>query len=482
MSINKKLIFNVLNLVVSNVIALMISILSAFITPLVLGHAQYGYYKIFSLYVSYVPLLHMGFIDGLLALNAGKSLRKISFSKFRTYTTFFIFFELILSSIMVFFSLFLANSLYSKEILISLTIYSFIFNMVTYFQFFSRCIMNFSQFSMLTRIQSYINLIYLVIALIIYKLSIIKLGFEYYLFCINLTTFIILIIYIYEYRFIIFGRRNHFKNEIKNILNMFQTGFIITISYQVSLFIFNADNQFISMFFKINKYAEYAFAYSMAALLITFFQAVSSVMLPYMKKSGEDQVLKKHSDNLSIICIITFTIILSYYPIFIIVYNFMPSYVESLKYLNIVFPGVGINCIIQSYLFNNYILQKKIKSFLVISLFNLIFDFFVYYIFYILFDNTFVIAMVSVPLLLLWYTSLEVYMHIKNDTNFIVNLSYIILLTSSFIIFNHLFDNVFVSLLCYLTFFLICSSILYCEQLKNILKIIFKDSEEKNHS
>lgn len=458
-----------MNLVISNVIALMISVLSAFITPLVLGHEQYGYYKIFSLYATYVPLLHIGFIDGILAINAGKSLSSLSLKKFRVYTRFFLLFELILSIFMILSLFFIDTNWYNREILLSLSIYSFVFNMVTYFQFFSKAIMKFDQFAALTRLQSYINLFYLVLAFIIYRFSSLKITFTYYLFFMNFTLLIILIAYIYIYRCIIFGERDKFKDDKSDIVNFFKTGFIIMISYQITMFMINADNQFISMFFKVREYAEYAFAYSMASLLITVFQAASSVMLPYMKRIGEDEVLKKHSENLSIICMIIFFILLSYYPILIIVDNFMPSYVESVQYLNIVFPGVGITCIIQSYLFNNYILQKKIKVFCFISVINLIFDFIVYYLFYILFDNTFVIAMVSIPLLLMWYVTLEWYMRKNSNTKFLSNFIYIVLLTTSFLAFNHVYNNIWLSMISYLTYYIILSYLFFREQILSIL-------------
>lgn len=191
----------------------MISVLSAFITPLVLGHEQYGYYKIFSLYTTYVPLLHIGFIDGILAINAGKSLASLSLKKFRVYTRFFFLFELTLSVFMMLFLFFIDTSWYNKEILLSLSIYSFIFNMVTYFQFFSKAIMKFDQFAALTRLQSYVNLFYLILAFIIYKFSSLKITFSYYLFFMNFTLLIILIAYIYIYRCIIFGERDTFKKR-----------------------------------------------------------------------------------------------------------------------------------------------------------------------------------------------------------------------------------------------------------------------------
>lgn len=71
----------------------------------------------------------------------------------------------------------------------------------------------------------------------------------------------------------------------------------------------NADNQFISMFFKVSEYGKYAFAYSLAALLLTVFNAVSSVMLPYMKKVGKLAVVENHDSNMAFMNAIVFFVI-----------------------------------------------------------------------------------------------------------------------------------------------------------------------------
>ncbi|MCT6848153.1 MAG: hypothetical protein M3Z77_01020, partial [Apilactobacillus kunkeei] len=353
----------------------MISVLSSFITPVILGHDGYGYYKIFSLYMTYVPLLHIGFIDGILIRNAGKKLEDISFKKFRTYTLFLLIFELFLSIVMSIFACLINIPQINREIIIAIAIYSFLLNALTYFQFFSKCIMRFSELASIARLQSFINLFFLLLALYLYKFTAFNVNVTYYMFYMNFAVFILLCYYLIRYKKIILGERRTMASQFKNIRVFFRVGFAIMISYQITMVMVNADNQFISMFFKVSEYDKYAFAYSLAALLLTVFNAVSSVMLPYMKKAGKSAVVSNHDSNMAVMNAIVFFVIASYYPIAWIVNNFIASYSESVQYLSIVFPGVGITCIVQSYIFNDYIMAKKIKDFCYISLANLVFDF-----------------------------------------------------------------------------------------------------------
>lgn len=440
---NKNIIKSVIDLMISNILLLSISVLSSFITPVILGHEGYGYYRIFTLYISYVPLLHLGFIDGVLIRNAGRKYNSMSLKKFRTYSKFIISLELIISLIIVLVSFFINLNFIEREIYIAIAVYSFLFNSVTYFQFFSKCILKFKQLALVTRMQSFINLFFLILAFILFKLYIAKVDVSYYLFYMNVTLLIILIYYLVIYKKIVFGKSKSIIKEKNNILVFFKIGFSLMISYQITLLLINADNQFISVFFNISQYANYAFAYSLGSILVSVFGAMASVMLPYMKKAGKKTVLKRYENNLSIIIFVVFLMLIGYYPILWIVNSFLHEYISSIKYLSIVFPGVAITCVIQSYIFNNFILLNKMKQFSLLSFINLVFDYFVYYMTYLITKNTFAIALISIPLLLIWYFSLEFYFNKLVKTLFYNNFIYICILSISFITINHFVDMVY---------------------------------------
>lgn len=465
---NKGFVKNIINLMISNLISLMISVLSSFITPVILGHDGYGYYKIFSLYTTYVPLLHIGFIDGILIRNAGKRLEDISFKKFRTYTLFLLIFELFLSIVMSIFACLINIPQINREIIIAIAIYSFLLNALTYFQFFSKCIMRFSELASIARLQSFINLFFLLLALYLYKFTAFNVNVTYYMFYMNFAVFILLCYYLIRYKKIILGERKTMVSQFKSIRVFFRVGFAIMISYQITMVMVNADNQFISMFFKVSEYGKYAFAYSLAALLLTVFNAVSSVMLPYMKKAGKSAVVSNHDSNMAVMNAIVFFVIASYYPIAWIVNNFIASYSESVQYLSIVFPGVGITCIVQSYIFNDYIMAKKIKDFCYISLANLVFDFVVYYVGFRLSHSTLKIALLSIPLLMIWYLTLEWFMNAEAGVKFIKNFYYLMIMAFAFIVISHI-SNIWISLIAYVITYSAVTLAFYFKTFKTII-------------
>lgn len=442
MILNRNLIKNIINLMISNFLTLIIGVLSLLVTPIILGHVEYGYYRIFTLYTTYVPLLHLGFIDGILIKYAGLYENDISRKKFRTYTEFILILELLLSVTIILIGFFVYKSGINMELVLFTGIYSFLLNLTTYFQFFSKATIHFSELAAVTRFQSLLNGFFILVALISYKFNFIRAGILYYLIYVNFVLLVILTYYIFRYKSIVFGDRIKFSHLKKMIYHLVKIGFGIMISYQLIMIITNSDNQFVSMFFSVISFSKYSLSYSLSFVLITVFGSISSVLLPYMKRQGRDIVIEKYSDTLSINCMLVFLLVSCYYPLCFIVNNFLPSYRESLTYLLIIFPGVSIACIVQSHIFNNYIIVKRMKQFSLITILNILLDYVVYYFSYVLFKSMFIISVLSVILLIIWYLCLDVYFSKTFNTPFLKNSMYIITMTIFFILIGKFFTEV----------------------------------------
>ena len=50
---------------VANIINMFFSVITSFILPKYLSIESYGYYKVFQLYVNYLGIAHLGYIDGI---------------------------------------------------------------------------------------------------------------------------------------------------------------------------------------------------------------------------------------------------------------------------------------------------------------------------------------------------------------------------------------------------------------------------------
>ena len=204
---NQKTIKNILFIAISNIIKLISSILIGFIIPKILGVTDYGYYKIFILYMTYVGLFHFGFIDGIYLKYGGVDYNELNKIKFRSYFRFLLYMETIIAVIgLVMTIIFIKGD--KQFIFIMLFINLIAINMTTFFQFISQITSRFKEYSSRIIILSITNIL---IILILYFFNLT--NYKIYTQLIVVTNFLLLMWYIYTYKDIVFGPHTKLLEE-----------------------------------------------------------------------------------------------------------------------------------------------------------------------------------------------------------------------------------------------------------------------------
>lgn len=450
---------NTIKVVISNFALLLSSVLGGLILPKILGVEQYGYYKLFMLYNVYGALLHFGFVDGILLYYGGKEYSSIDKVKFRSITRFFIFFELIVSLIVVICSFFITNNIY-RFVFIAVGVYSFILNTFTYFQYFTQAIMNFGFLAKVNILQALTTSTIILVLLVLIKTKWInRVNYNEYIYCFIATYLIVLIIYIFKYHDLLLGNVISLIKIRSLISLLFKIGFPVTISYQISNLILNLDNQYISIFFSNRIFGEYSFAYSLISLTTTVVTAISTVIFPYLNKQIVADALKNYSLNISYILGLIYFLIMIYFPVQIFVKIVLPEYVASLAFFRILLPGVGITSCISLIIFNYFKITNNAMKYLILGITVLLFAIVFNYLAYIVFKNPYAIAMSSIVILFLWYLISNAYLRWKYKIEKDKNTLYMLLMTFSFELIT-LIKNPFISLISYLFIYALITKLL----------------------
>ena len=127
MRANKPFFLNLFRVGLSNIFILSSQVLIGLALPKILSVNNFGLYRKFMLYATYISLLHFGFIDGILIKYGGKDIESINKLEFRTILRFFLFIEFTIGLTIILTSLLFLNGSY-KVIFILLGIYSFLLN------------------------------------------------------------------------------------------------------------------------------------------------------------------------------------------------------------------------------------------------------------------------------------------------------------------------------------------------------------------
>ncbi|MEG0308852.1 MAG: oligosaccharide flippase family protein [Clostridium sp.] len=318
-----------------NVIALLTGIILTFIIPKILPMDEYGYFRIFTFYLGYVGLFHLGFNDGIY-MNYGKyDYDTLPKEKFRTYFKFLWIFQGGLAIIVMAIGMLLIKNPMRQLICVFLAINIFVLNLTCYFEFISQCVREFKVYSR-NMVLSKVLFILLVIPLILldYANAIYLIGFQT---IVNIT---ILVINIIKYRQINFVYKKlliSIKDDIKSNISL---GFFIMIGNFVSIIIIGVDRIFIDKFFTIEDFAMYSFAVSLLSMVYILLNGIRTVVYPYLARSNEKNQGKTYETMKTVVFILLGYCLATYFVFKGIVGSFLPDYIDALSITAIIFPTI----------------------------------------------------------------------------------------------------------------------------------------------
>lgn len=465
--IDKKFGRDVVLVIISNAVKLISSILAVFIVPLIFSQQDYGFYKLFLLYISYVGFFHFGFNDGIYLFYAGKAYKDLDRGIFNTYTKFLFIIQFIISLSIIVISFFFNGD---RRIIISFVgLNLFALNFTTYYQFISQITQRFKEFA--TR-----NIIYTILnSILIGTFYLFKIN-DYRLFLLIIVTinYILLFWYMFTYRDITFKKRFYLFRNIKSITLMFKLGIILMLSNITIMLFSSIPSQFVDSWYPVETYPDvfsnFSFAYTLMGFTGVFLTAIGLVLYPTLRKSDNELLERKYNDLNSIVLAIVFILLVAYFPMNFIVESILPNYVQALKIFFILAPGIAITSAITVVIHNYYKSLEINKEFLIISGINIIFLIGSIYI-----VNRFIskdiifISVATVFTEFIWYLSLDLYLNKTYKNLSIRNVLFIIASSVLFYLIGMSF-NILIGFIVYGIGIILLILVFYSDKVSNFYR------------
>ena len=446
----------------SNIIKLISSILISFFIPNILGLTNYGYYRVFILYLAYGGLFHFGLIDGIYLTFGGIDYDNLDRKKFRTYFSFLLKLESIISLIGIIFTYFFISG--EKKLIFILLFVSIIAtNLTNFYQFISQITGRFKEYSIIIITLSFLNIV--LVALMFFSKTN---DYRVYILMLVLLNYLILFAYLYIYRDITFGIREKIMVNMTNIINFFIIGIPLLLANLASTVILTVDKQIVEIFFDIKIFGIYSFAYSMLALITVVVSAVGVVLYPTLKKTNLSNIGINYS-RLNII-VISFVLVglFGYFPLLWIIPKYLPEYIGSLVIFRIALPGLILSSSISSVKLNFFKITNTTIFFFIISLLviliNLGLNLAAYFVYY----STSAIAISSIVGLAIWYILTEIYLVRKHHSKWLKN-SLLIILGMTLFYFLTSFQNYVVSGIIYISLVLVLIFLFNKTEIKTLI-------------
>lgn len=340
----------------TNIIKMLVSLLVAFALPKILTVDDYGYFKLYQFYVTYIGISHLGFCDGIYLKYGGKQIKEIDTKMISTEFTSLLLFEFVISSVFVIIGLIVCDF-----VIVSLGLVALPMIMTTFMSFVYQATGEFSRYSKILSTSYLINFILFGVLLITRA----DLYIPYVIVAISIEycSFIL---------FLISGKKlvslKLSKPSIKCLTETMKLGILLTLGNVIYALFIGVDKWFIKFTLPFNDFTMYSFAGQMITVVNMVVTPISLTLYNYFcKRKSQDFEIKVKR---LLILLLMLMPVLIYFISFVIKY-FLPQYAgaeEAASILIITQIFWGINTAIFVNLYKVYKQQKQYLIRMTISL------------------------------------------------------------------------------------------------------------------
>lgn len=403
---------NIVLVVLSNLIVGIAGIASGFLVPKALGVYEYGYYKTFALYSSYVTCLLFGITNGILIFYAGSPKSKLPVERIRFISRSIIIFLSLIVLISTLIAAFLFKTNRENAIVIfAIGIYCLSFNLLNYFTIIAQSVLEFKKVILQNLFSSFFSLASSLLVYIFYKKTSGYISFVWYLSSVILSSVLLAIWMAVSYKELIFGKVCPFREGLSEITRLTKVGFVLMAADFASLILLHVDTQIANMFFDVTTFSIYSFAHSIVFLVINVIAGASVVLYPSLKSLKPDEAIGNFKKIIFVISALSSLLLPSFFIISAIVNGFLPDYTSSLSLLAILFPAIIPLAFVKICFFNYLQLCKKVYHCLVINISSLFISVLFTLLTYLVLKNPQFIAVSWVLSVIVYYSAYLFFMH-----------------------------------------------------------------------
>lgn len=346
----------------ANMINVVFSLATNFLLPKYLSIESYAGIKTFQLYVSYVGLLHFGYVDGMYLKYGGKDLKTHLSTGFASnYATMHTFQAVVTAVITI-------GALFSRDwILILFAVSIFPQNLNNYFKFLYQATGEFSLYGRAMNLSTISTFVVNMFLLFLLRQD----NHLHYIVCYVALYYSIWIFL--EYRF----RRKRFIPKTKlfdwnELVENIRSGFLLTLGNLASMLLTSMDRWFVKLLLETVAFAQYSFAVSVENFLNLAVTPVTTTLYNYFCRETQ---IEKHRSVLRYILVFATVLPAAAFPVRFILETFLVKYIESSTVVFVLFSAQMFYIIIRSVFVNLYKVQRKQRIYFIKLVFILVIGF-----------------------------------------------------------------------------------------------------------
>ncbi|OVE78090.1 hypothetical protein BVX98_01365 [bacterium F11] len=337
-----------------------LAVIQAFWIPTILSLREFGLWKIFTLYGSYLSLLHLGFLDGLLLRWAGQSEGKIGSEKWMFFRKLLIQQTLVLLPLGILFGAIFSGSPFYWVVMF-LLILAVVFNSTQFFRVIFESSKRFRTLSWAQIVgrSLFIGCLFIIPSAFLTQAKVIA----------------IIMIGAFSVQFLIMVSWSRSSQRVDMDIkkdphatwtNLTKQGITILLVGLALPFVIALDQFLLSVSVPVEKFSVYSFACGTLVPVLIMIQPISHVMFPHLRSASEEEqkrVLELSRRGTGLFLGLFFCL---YYLLTPLIHFLLPRYTMSLPLIRILVGSVGLLIVIQVLHFTYYKLVGRQHTFFIL--------------------------------------------------------------------------------------------------------------------
>ena len=456
----------------ANFIALGATMLTSLVLPLAISVEQYGYWQLYSLYLSYIGFFVLGFNDGIHLNYASCDYDSEFQSKFKTFFSYLGIVSIIETILLIGCIVF---SLQSDSITTSLAIIV-AFNLFPtalqgLFLYMNQGTLRFKEYSLISVIDK-IAFLCIMTALLVYRVQ----NVLYYIVAFTITRYL-LFIYIYISAKDVFkAHPKPFSSVVPEIRANYIKGFPLMIAGILggpSLIV--GGRLLIQNRFGIEEFSEYSFSLNTIVIAAQFISAVATVFYPLLKRATKEELPTMYRSFDKVTTLFSVILLLTYYPAALLVNIVYVKYNGILAYLFLVYPLFIYQCKSNVLIVNAYKVKNEPWRLIIVNIIGIAIHLVCIGIAYFVSRTVSSIAAASLISLALWYYIIQTHILKVEGWAFRKWMLSDAVLISLFVLYNialtYMFEDVILRLVIGLTIMTLLCGVIYLVKKNEIMRI-----------
>lgn len=336
MNIKTKLLLKNLNYTVTaNLIAFFVSALLSIVVPKFIGINTYSFWQLYVFYSSYVSFFQLGWLEGIYLKIGGEEYQDLDKNNLGSQFWYFLFFQLIAGTIILFYSLFFVDSSNKRFILVIVSMVMVVSNVKLFCLYILQSTNRIREYAKLARNDRYLYFILVSIYLFFGGRS-----FRFLVFFDLLSKIIITLWGIYCIKDLIFVKVEKLKILFREILDNIKIGSNLMLASIANLLILGTTRFFVEKKWSIEVFGSLSFALSISNMFMLLTNSVGTVLYPMLRRAKVSELPIIYKEVRTLFIPVVFGLLLLYYPARIILTWWLPDYEVSLFYIGILFPMI----------------------------------------------------------------------------------------------------------------------------------------------